>query len=41
MDDRRWQHPWLRVVRLIAVILDTRWSADTWPTAKATLRWGR
>jgi hypothetical protein len=37
--DRAWQHPWLRVSRLIWVILGTRWSADTWPTAKAALGW--
>lgn len=36
---RRWQHPWLRVSRLIAVILGTRWSADVWPAAKAALGW--
>ena len=37
--DRAWQHPRLRVGRLIGVIFGTRWSADTWPTAKAALGW--
>jgi hypothetical protein len=36
-DERRWQHPWLRVSRLSWVILGTRWSADTWLTAKAAV----
>jgi hypothetical protein len=37
--ERRWQHPWLRVSRLIWVTLGTRWSANTWPDAKAVLGW--
>jgi hypothetical protein len=31
-------HPWLRVQRLIRVILETRWGADEWPIVKAELR---
>lgn len=37
--DTAWQHPWLRVGRLIRDILGTRWSADVWPKAKAVLGW--
>jgi hypothetical protein len=33
-----WQHPWLRVNRLIGGISGTLWSAETWPKAKAVLR---
>jgi hypothetical protein len=35
----RWQHPWLRVSRPVRVILQTRWSSDVWPAAKAALGW--
>ena len=34
---RLW-HPWLRIQRLIRVILGTRWGADEWPVVKAELR---
>jgi hypothetical protein len=34
---RLW-HPWLRVQRLIRVILGTRWGAEEWPIVKAELR---
>jgi hypothetical protein len=34
---RLW-HPWLRIQRLIPVILGTRWNADEWPIVKAELR---
>jgi hypothetical protein len=33
-----WQHPWLRIERLISSILETRWDNKTWPRAKATLK---
>ena len=36
---RAWQHPWLRVSRLIRCIRETHWSAETWPKAKAALGW--
>lgn len=36
---RRWQHPWLRVSRLIRGILGTHWSADVWSAAKKALGW--
>lgn len=41
-----WQHPWLRIERLIRSILERRWDDKTWPTAKATLpealkEWGK
>ena len=35
---RVWQHPWLRIHRLIRSILEARWHNKTWPTAKATLK---
>jgi len=38
MANGRWQHPWLRIERLICSILATRWDNKTWPTAKATLK---
>jgi hypothetical protein len=38
MASGRWQHPWLRIERLIRSILETRWDNATWPTAKATLK---
>jgi hypothetical protein len=34
-----WQHPWLRMSRLIKVITGTHWGDDIWPTAEAALRW--
>jgi hypothetical protein len=34
---RLW-HLWLRIQRLIRVILGTRWGADEWPIVKAELR---
>jgi hypothetical protein len=37
--DRTWQHPWLRVSRLIRGICETRWSAEVWPDAKKALGW--
>jgi hypothetical protein len=30
-------HPWLRIQRLIRVILGTRWNANEWPIVKAEL----
>ena len=38
MRNRAWQHPWLRIERLIRSILETRWDNKTWPTMKATLK---
>jgi hypothetical protein len=37
-DNARLWHPWLRIQRLIRVILGTRWNADEWPIVKAELR---
>jgi hypothetical protein len=34
---RAWQHPWLRVSRLIRGITGTRWSADVRPDVKKAL----
>jgi len=38
MANAHWQHPWLRIERLICSILATRWANKTWPTAKASLK---
>ena len=38
MTDRAWQHPWLRVQRLIRSILGVRRDEVTRPVMKATLR---
>jgi len=38
MSASTWQHPWLRIERLIRSILGHRWDSTTWPTAKATLK---
>jgi len=38
VTDRRWQHPLLRIVRLIRAIVGTRWDQAAWPTAKETLK---
>jgi hypothetical protein len=35
---RRLWHPWLRIQRVIRVILETRCGADEWPIVKAELR---
>ena len=37
-DSARLWHLWLRIQRLIRVILGTRWNADEWPIVKAQLR---
>jgi hypothetical protein len=34
-----WQHPWLRVSRLIAVILGTRWSRRHLADGEGGLGW--
>ena len=33
-DPRLW-HPWLRINRVMRVMLQTRWSAEAWPQVKA------
>jgi hypothetical protein len=33
-DARLW-HPWLRINRVLRVMLHTRWSAEAWPPVKA------
>ena len=37
MTDRAWQHPWLRIQRLIRAILEVRRDEMTRPVMKATL----
>jgi hypothetical protein len=36
--DRAWQHPWLRIQRLIRAILEVRRDEATRPVMKITLR---
>lgn len=38
VTDTRWQHPWLRIQRLIRSILEVRRDEITRPVMKATLR---
>ena len=32
-DARLW-HPWLRINRVLRVMLQTRWSAEAWPQVR-------
>jgi len=34
VDARLW-HPWLRINRVLRVMLQTRWNAEAWPQVKA------
>ena len=36
-DARLW-HPWLRINRVLRVMLHTRWSAEAWPQVKAEFK---
>jgi len=36
-SSRAWQHPWLRIQRLIRSILETRWPGPEREVMKATL----
>jgi hypothetical protein len=36
-DARLW-HPWLRINRVLRVVLQTRWSAAAWPQVKAEFK---
>ena len=36
-DARLW-HPWLRINRVLRVMLHTHWSAETWPQVKAEFK---
>ena len=36
-DARLW-HPWLRVNRVLRVMLQTRWSAEAWAQVRVELR---
>ena len=38
-DARLW-HPWLRINRVLRVMLHTRWSAETWPQVKGRVQEG-
>ena len=38
VTDTRWQHPWLRIERLIRLIVETRWDTATRPKAKAMFK---
>jgi hypothetical protein len=35
-DARLWR-PWLRINRVLRVMLHTRWSAEAWPQVKAAI----
>jgi hypothetical protein len=36
--ERDWQHPWLRIERLIRTIGGSRWDHRTWPRVKRVLK---
>ena len=36
-DARLW-HPWLRINRVLRVMLHERWSAEAWPQVKAEFK---
>jgi len=36
-DARLW-HPWLRINRVLRVMLHTRWSAEAWPQVKTDFK---
>jgi hypothetical protein len=36
-DARRW-HPWLRINRVLRVMLHTHWSAEAWPEVRLEFR---
>jgi len=36
--DARLCHPWLRINRVLRVMLHTRWSAEAWPSVKAEFK---
>jgi hypothetical protein len=35
VNDARLWHPWLRINRVLRVMLHERWSAEAWPQVKA------
>jgi len=37
-DARLW-HPWLRINRVLRVMLHTRWSAEAWLVVRVEFRW--
>jgi len=36
-DERLW-HPWLRINRILRVMLHTRWSAEAWSQVRAEFK---
>ena len=36
-DARPW-HPWLRINRVLRLMLHTRWSSEAWPEVKAEFK---
>jgi hypothetical protein len=36
--DRAWQHPWLRINRVLRAMLQERWSAEAWPQVKVEFK---
>jgi len=37
-NDARLWHPWLRIIRVLRVMLQTRWSTEAWPQVKAEFK---
>ena len=37
-DDARLWHPWLRINRVLRVMLQTRWSAEAWSVIRVEFR---
>ena len=37
MNDARLWHPWLRINRVLRVMLQTRWSAEAWSVVRVEL----
>ncbi len=37
-SDRAWQHPWLRINRLLRAMLTERWSSQVWQRIKPEIK---
>jgi len=40
MNDARLLHPWLRINRVLRVMLRTRWSAEVWSVVRVRVQAG-
>jgi hypothetical protein len=38
VNDARPRHPWLRINRVLRVMLQTRWSAEAWSVVRVEFR---